>query len=604
MYNFFSNPILITIISFIVSIIFTFLVRKYARSRGFVAEPKADRWHKKPTALMGGVGIFLTTVVVYLLFIPKTTHSWVVLGGSAFLFLVGLVDDLLNIKPYQKLIGQFIGTAIVIGFGLVLPWTDYQVINIGLTIFWIIGITNAINLLDNMDGLAAGISAIASFTLAIVLGANGQSTELLLICGFIGALVGFLVYNFNPASIFMGDAGSMFIGYFLASSVLLNDVGGRSRSILSVLAVPALILFVPIFDTTFVTILRKISGRKASQGGRDHTSHRLVALGLSERKAVLMLYGFAILAGVVSLAMRQITATQSLAILGLFTLTLAIAGVYLAKVKVYEETEEELALKDKAAFGFLVNLSHKRRVFEVVLDAVLITLCYYAAYSLYFGNFEKTADWKVFIESLPILIVIKLVAFLFVGVYRGIWRYTSIRDFLTFAKGGILGTVLSILAILLLYRFQGFSRAVFVVDGLLLLLAMAGSRMAFRLFRQMLPTPMSEEGRTVLIYGAGDGGELVLRELRNNPDWMYKPIGFLDDDPLKKNKVIHGLKVYGGNGKLPVICKDNNVQEILLSFRDISPERLKEMKGICEELEVTLKRAWIKIEPIDYIDIL
>ncbi len=604
MFKAFSNPLLIAIISFIISLVLTFLVRKYSRLYGFVAKPKADRWHKKPTALMGGVSIFLTTVIVYLVFVPKTPQAWVVLTGSTFLFAIGLLDDLLNIKPYQKLIGQFIGAAIVIVYGLVLPWTNFPIINIGLTIFWIIGITNAINLLDNMDGLAAGISAIAAFTLAIVLGINGQSVELLLICGFIGALIGFLIFNFNPASIFMGDAGSMFIGYFLATSVLLNEVGGRSRSILTVLAIPALILFVPIFDTTFVTILRKISGRKASQGGRDHTSHRLVALGLSERKAVLMLYGFAILAGVVSLAMRQITATQSLAILGLFTLTLAIAGVYLAKVKVYEETEEELALRDKAAFGFLVNLSHKRRVFEVVLDAVLITLCYYAAYSLYFGDFEKTADWKVFIESLPILIVVKLGAFLVVGVYRGIWRYTSIRDFLTFAKGGILGSVLSILAILLLYRFQGFSRAVFVVDSLLLLLAMAGSRMAFRLFRQMLPTPMSEEGRTVLIYGAGDGGELVLRELRNNPDWMYKPIGFFDDDPLKKNKVIHGLKVYGGNGKLPVICKDNNVQEILLSFRDISPERLKEMKGICEELEVTLKRAWIKIEPIDHIDIL
>ncbi len=604
MFKTFSNPLLIAAIGFIISLILTFFVRKYSRTYGFVAAPKADRWHKKPTALMGGVSIYLTTVLVFLVFVPKTPQAWVVLAGSSVLFAIGLVDDLLNIKPYQKLIGQFIGAAIVIVYGLVLPWTAFPVVNIGLTLFWIIGITNAINLLDNMDGLAAGISAIAAFTLAIVLGANGQSVELSLICGFIGALIGFLIYNFNPASIFMGDAGSMFVGYFLASSVLLNEVGGRSRSILTVLAVPALILFVPIFDTTFVTILRKISGRKASQGGRDHTSHRLVALGLSERKAVLMLYAFAMLAGAVSLAMRELSGTQSLAVLGLFTLVLAIIGVYLAKVKVYEETDEELALRDKAAFGFLINISHKRRVFEVVLDAALITLSYYAAYALVFGNFEKTPDWKVFIESLPILIVIKLGAFLVVGVYRGIWRYTSVRDFLTFAKGGILGSALSVLAILLAYRFQGYSRAVFVVDGLILLLAMAGSRMAFRLFRQMLPTPMSSKGRKVLIYGAGDGGELVLRELRNNPDWMYKPVGFVDDDPLKKDKVIHGLKVYGGNGQLPGICRDNNVQEILLSFRDISPERLKEVKGVCEEMEVSLKRAWIKIEPIDYKDIL
>ncbi len=191
-----------------------------------------------------------------------------------------------------------------------------------------------------------------------------------------------------------------------------------------------------------------------------------------------------------------------------------------------------------------------------------------------------------------------------VGVYRGFWRYTSVRDFVTFAKGGILGSVLSILAILLLYRFEGYSRAIFVVDGLILLLALAGSRMAFRLFRQALPTPMSEEGRKALIYGAGDGGELVLRELRNNPDWLYKPLAFLDDDPLKKGKVIHGLKVYEGNGNLQEICRNNDVQVILLSFRDISPQRLKEVKSICDELDISLKRAWIKIEPIDYTDTL
>ena len=178
--------------------------------------------------------------------------------------------------------------------------------DIWLTVFWLVGITNAINLLDNMDGLAAGISAIAAISLAIGFGTNGQIDELLLTIAFIGALLGFLVYNFNPASIFMGDCGSMFVGFLLSSSVLLNQTGGRSRGIFSILAVPVLILFVPIFDTTFVTILRKLWGRKASQGGRDHTSHRLVALGLSERAAVLMLYVFAIVAGALSLLVSQI----------------------------------------------------------------------------------------------------------------------------------------------------------------------------------------------------------------------------------------------------------------------------------------------------------
>ncbi len=600
MLSIFSNPIWVAIISFALAIISTYVVREAARRYGFVATPKADRWHKKPTAMMGGVAIFLTTVLVYFLFVPYTRESLVILGASSFLFLVGLLDDILNIKPYQKLVGQLIGATILIGFKLTLPWTGYEILDIWLTVVWLIGITNAINLLDNMDGLAAGISAIAAISLAIGFGALGQTNELLFSIAFIGALVGFLVFNFNPASIFMGDCGSMFVGFLLAASVLMNQVGGRSRGVMTILAVPALILFVPIFDTTFVTILRKLWGRKASQGGRDHTSHRLVALGLSERNAVLMLYAFAILAGAIALFVRELDTTQSLALIAVFTIVLTIVGVYLAKVKVYEEQDADLAVENNAGYGFLLNLSHKRRVFEVLLDAILITLSYYGAYALLFGSFENTGNWKLFIQTVPILIVVKLFAFLFAGVYRGIWRYTSIRDFVTFFKGVAIGTILSVVAVLLFYRFQNFSRAVFILDGLILFSVISGSRMAFRLFRHLLPMPSAGEGRSVLIYGAGDGGEMVLRELKNNPEWEYKPIGFVDDDPLKKDKVIHGLKVYGGNGALESICRQNKVQEILLSFRNISPERLKEVRIICDQANVSLKRALIKIEPVDF----
>lgn len=595
-----SSPIVVALISFALSLGLTFAVRELARRYGFVAKPKLDRWHKRPTAMMGGVAIFLTTIIAYLLFVDYTRESWIILGGSSFLFLVGLVDDVLHIKPYQKLIGQLGGAAIIIGFGLTLPWTESPIINIGITILWLIGITNAVNLLDNMDGLAAGIAAIATFSLAIGFNASGQVNEMVLIATFTGALIGFLAFNLNPASIFMGDCGSMFVGFLLASSVLLTQVGGRSRGVVSILAVPALILFVPIFDTTFVTVLRKIWGRKASQGGRDHTSHRLVALGLSERNAVFMLYGLAILACAISLVVRELQPTQSLALIAFFTIVLTIIGVYLAKVKVYEEQQEELALQNHAVFGFLLNFSYKRRIFEVFLDVFLITLSYYCAYILLFPDFESTDNWNLFIKSLPILIVFKLAAFLVVGVYRGIWRYTSLGDLWTFIKGVALGSIVSVLAILLLYRFQNFSRAVFILDGIILLSALGLSRMAFRFFRQFLPMPSSGEGRKVLIYGAGDGGEMVLRELKNNPNWNYSPIGFVDDDPLKKDKVIHGLKVFGGNGSLAQICREGDVQEILISFREISPERLEDVREICREADVSLKKAQLKIEPLDF----
>ena len=600
MFSITDNSFLIGAIAFAIALLMTFLVRELARRYGFVAKPKSDRWHKRPTAMMGGVAIFLATVIVYLVFVEHTRELWVILCGSAFLFLVGLIDDVLHIKPYQKLIGQLIGAAIVVGSGLTLHWTSFEIVNIGLTVFWLIGIANAINLLDNMDGLAAGIAAIAAFSLALGFASTGQTTELALVSAFTGALVGFLVFNFNPASIFMGDCGSMFVGFLLASMVLDTEVGGRSRGVVSILAVPALILFVPIFDTTFVTVLRKIWGRKASQGGRDHTSHRLVALGLSERSAVLMLYAFALLAGSIALFVRELQPTQSLALIAFFIIILTIVGVYLSKVKVYEEQEEEIALQNNAGFAFLYNLSHKRRIFEVLLDVFLITLSYYAAYILLFGALENTGNWSLFLKSLPVLIVVNLFAFLVGGVYRGIWRYTSIRDLVTFAKGVSLGSILSFLAILLLYRFENFSRTVFVVNAIILLAALSISRMAFRFFRQLLPMPINADGRKVLIYGAGDGGEMVLRELKNNPNWNYTPIGFVDDDPMKKDKVIHGLKVFGGNGSLASVCRENDVQEILISFRQLSNERIEEVKEICRDTDVSLKRAEMKIEPLDF----
>src|SRR5580765_4472751 len=321
----FSN-IVAPIVSFVLAAALTPVVRSLARRWGFVARPKTDRWHKRPTAMMGGVGIWLAVLATYLLLVPHTSAGWVVVGSSSFLFLVGLIDDWLHIKPYQKLIGQVIGAAAVVNYGLLLPWTRSLPANMVITIFWLIGITNAINLLDNMDGLATGIAAIASACLTFNFIAAGQTTEAMMLGVFTAALLGFLIYNSNPASIFMGDSGSMIIGFFLASAALINVAGGRSRSFLPVLAVPILVLFIPIFDTTFVTILRKLSGRAASQGGRDHTSHRLVALGLSEKRAVLMLYALAAGSGLLALLTHELKPDVSLALLVGFTLGLTLLG--------------------------------------------------------------------------------------------------------------------------------------------------------------------------------------------------------------------------------------------------------------------------------------
>ncbi|HKR02239.1 MAG TPA: hypothetical protein VJT09_16295 [Pyrinomonadaceae bacterium] len=596
--------------SFVLALVLTPTVRALARRWKIVAKPKSDRWHKKPTAMLGGVAIFLsvaTVLVLYLFVVPPRPdeilnhdrdYLWVVLGASAFLFAVGLADDLYHAKPYQKLIGQIMGAAFVIYYGLTLPWTGSAPVNMVITIFWLIGITNAINLLDNMDGLASGIAAISSIFLALSFLASSQPTEALALAVFAAALVGFLVYNSNPASIFMGDCGSMFIGFFLASTSLMSAAqGGRSRSFLPVLAVPILILFIPIFDTTLVTVLRKLSGRSVRVGGRDHASHRLVALGMSERRAVWMLYGFAGFSGLIALLVREAKLDVSLAAIGGFTVLLTLLGVYLAGVKVYDEDEAKAA-REKPLFAFLVDLSYKRRVFEVMLDVLLIIFAYYGSYVLRFGPMESSGAWRVFLRTLPVLVFVKMAAFLAVGVYRGIWRYTSVDDLVVFAKAVVLGSVASLLAILFAFRFEGVSRTVFIVDAILLFMLLAGSRMAFRLFRKLLPTQAPRDGCRVLIYGAGDGGELLLREMQNNRDLQYAPVGFVDDDPNKKGKVIHGLRVFGGNGSLRAICREQRVDEVLISSSRFPPERVAEILSDCREAQVTLKRMLIRIEDV------
>jgi UDP-GlcNAc:undecaprenyl-phosphate GlcNAc-1-phosphate transferase len=590
------RTILTVAISFCLALILTFLVRALARRFGFVAQPKTDRWHKKPTAMLGGVAIWLSVISTVLVFSLHTTYGLQILLASTFLFLVGLVDDLVHIKPYQKLIGQILGSAFVVYYGLSLPWTGSVLLNMALAIFWLIGITNAINLLDNMDGLASGIAIIAAGFLALSFMNSGQYTEALIMLVFAGGLLGFLVYNSNPASIFMGDCGSMFVGFFLASSALMHVSGGRSRSFLPVLAVPILVLFIPIFDTTFVTVLRKLSGRAASQGGRDHTSHRLVALGMSERHAVLMLYGFAALSGLLAIVVQRTRLDVSLAAIASFTIVLTLIGVYLAGVKVYDESEVAAGLKDKPLYAFLVDVSYKRRIFEVLLDVVLIILSYWSAYAINFP--PNSGAWSLFIRTLPVLVFVKMSVFLVMGVYRGLWRYTSMSDLIVFAKAVVLSSIGSILVLLFAFRFVGFSRKVFIIDAACMFLFLAGSRMAFRLFRQLVPAVSKQNGRRVLIYGAGDGGELLLRELRNNRELRLAPIGFLDDDPAKSGKVIHGLRVFGGNGDLRSVCAQHEIDEIVISSMKMSEERIQEILQCSTEKQIVVKRMRITMEDL------
>jgi UDP-GlcNAc:undecaprenyl-phosphate/decaprenyl-phosphate GlcNAc-1-phosphate transferase len=581
--------ILASFSTLLLGLFLTVLARAASHRVGMVAAPRKDRWHQRPTAMLGGVAIYFAFVIGFLLLAPKVPHTYAILGAATLLFVTGLVDDAIHIKPYAKLVLQLIAAATVVFFGLHLPWGNYAWINDLLTIFWLVGITNAINLLDNMDGLAGGISLISSVFLAITFLVNGQTTAAILPALLGGAVLGFLFFNFNPASIFMGDSGSMFLGFMLAGTALLADTA-RFRSLTSVLLTPVLILMIPIFDTCFVTVARKFSGRPISQGGRDHTSHRLVALGVSERRAVTMLYVFAAICGVLALAVRWLETTVVLALVPLFALLVLFLGLYLGKVRVYEEGEQPEGIR---VMNAIADFSYKRRIFEVLLDVALIALAYYGAFVLRWDGRLPDEQLQIFLRTLPLVIIIQMSFFLLGGVYRGLWRYVGISDLLIIARSVVAGATVSTIFIFLMYWFRGPSRAVALLDLLLLLVFVSVSRVSFLWLKVLIVGRGTRDpgAKPVLIYGAGDGGELLIREILNNPDHRYAPVGFIDDDGRKAGKKIHGYRIFDCDD-LPKLIQSYGISEVLISSFKVPEARLDSLR----RMGVGLKKMSIRIE--------
>lgn len=318
--------------AFLASLASTPIVRAMAVRSGAVARPREDRWHRRPTALFGGVGIGASSILVLL-----ADNAWrgavgVLFIGSGAMFCLGLVDDLRRLRPRTKLLAQLLGALLLVAWDVRLDWTGVYAIDAAATVLWVVGITNAVNLVDNMDGLAAGITAIAAAAMCAVFVHHGQPGPAHVAAALAGSALGFLVYNFKPASIFMGDCGSMFLGYTVAGLALFVE-RGRALGALSSIAVPVLLLIVPIFDTTFVTLRRTLEGRPVSMGGRDHTSHRLVGLGRSETRAVLALYALGAIGGLSSIIVGFGRHLLGLALMSALLVGVALLGVRLARVR-------------------------------------------------------------------------------------------------------------------------------------------------------------------------------------------------------------------------------------------------------------------------------
>ena len=298
-----TQYILIAVAAGLLAFIVTPATLIFARRNGFVAEPSSRKTHHIPIPLLGGVAIWAAFVISLIFFAEGAEFrelAAIIIGGTL-VSVVGLVDDHRGMRPRTKLFWQVIAALILVVGNvrvrfLGLPWLD-----IPLTIFWVVGICNAINFMDNMDGLAAGVAAVAAGTFLVIAAINGQVLVSSLAAALLGACLGFLVYNFHPALTFMGDAGSLLLGFMLAVLGIKLNFPHTSQE--SVWMVPLVVLGLPIFDTTLVTLSRLRRRVSVAQGGADHTSHRMARLGLSHRRVVVSLYFVGIALGVIAVIM-------------------------------------------------------------------------------------------------------------------------------------------------------------------------------------------------------------------------------------------------------------------------------------------------------------
>ncbi|MGQ9585218.1 MAG: MraY family glycosyltransferase [Anaerolineae bacterium] len=302
------------------------LARHLALKLGILAHPEARKPHQTATPLLGGVAIYGASLAALILFGDRfyVYQTVGILLGATLVSFLGLWDDRRPLSPGIKLLGQLVAAGLLLATGVQVNVLRNQALNVVVTLFWVVGITNAMNLLDNMDGLSGGVAVVVSAFFLVLSAMNDQYLVGTLSAALVGACLGFLIYNFNPARIFMGDSGSLFLGFVLASVGIKLRFPANADVITWM--IPVLVLGLPIFDTTLVVISRLRRGlNPLSNPGQDHLSHRLVALGYTRREAVLISYLIAGALGVIALFVTQATLIEAYAVGGAVLLAAAIA---------------------------------------------------------------------------------------------------------------------------------------------------------------------------------------------------------------------------------------------------------------------------------------
>ena len=587
-------------IAALLSFALTPVARQLALRVGAIDAPGPRKVHRTPVPRLGGLAVLAALALVLgamsvvsipgMQAFPKDLGAGLGLGVLPILA-VSLWDDIKPIRALPKFAAQFAGAGIAVAFGIRLGAEVHlfgQTISLGylavpISILWMVGVSNAFNIVDGLDGLSAGLALISSASLGAIALVAGRYSLASVSFVLTGALIGFLPYNIYPAKIFLGDSGAASIGFFLACLAL---GGGSTLSAGMALLVPLVVLGLPVAET-LVSMLRRIFHKAGVfEGDGDHFHHKLLAMGLNQRRVVTILYAVGMVMAGVGIASMFLTFRHA----GMLLATILAASFIGVARLGYDEFA---IIRRGVVLKFYDAPVLKRALFPVFFDLGLVALAIYGAVVLKYDDWNVRAHRPLAIQLLMLLPAVTLAVFQGFRLYRGTWRHASVEDLMR--SSAAVATACA--AGFLLFEFfpaEDGTLTFFLIYSVLLFLLVNGSRSSFRVLNQG-KWRENRQGEPVVIYGAGMGGTLALREILSNGALGIHPIGFLDDDEGLAGRFVNGYPVLGSLEALDDVIEKTGVKGVVVASARISQDRTCRARKICDRRGIWMRRLGINL---------
>jgi len=583
---------LVAVLAFAIAMAALPLAIVVGRRLGLTARPAVHTRGGEHATEFGGAPIIGAILIALAM-----THGlplWILAGAGA-LLIVGVIDDALELRPYQKFLCQAAICLWAVGFALpACALTRWPALNFALAVAWLITTTNAFNLIDGLDCLAGGIGIIAAAAIAATGIMHHAPQVWMPSLAVVGSLGAFMFFNFPPASIIMGDAGALPLGYMLGALALAGgELATNSR--LTRYVFPVLVMIVPLLDTGIVSVTRIATGGWISRHGTDHSHHRLLSLGLTDRVAVAVCCAVAAVAALCGFAANALTHENVIVALPFLILATAVLALFMMDLT-FENNPPGLEYGNaQGAARFILRLGYKQRIAEAAVDCALISGAFLAAQALRLNFNINSATIGVLLREVPYVALATYPAFVIAGVYRGIWRYTSLSDGLRFANGAVLaGVFVTIAARVAPVSLSGSIVVLFVI---LLFNLLMMTRVSFQAIRKGI-NQLAAQSERVLVVGAGEKGAAAANFIFSSRRRSARVIGFIDDDAFKLGKLMHGQRVLGTYDDLERIYQAAPFHELLLAADGLSASRMASLTAFAELHGIAMRRFSIQVNEL------